>query len=499
MKMKLSDFFHPYKKVKAFWYLFPRAIFINESNIEELHQVLSFMASAQYIRIKDIPHYQQSLFENLNENDTILRTWDRSTQLEIQKKMIKEGIIKPTAQRRQSLNDHLANIRNHWNLLKKIGFALFNREKHFFITPAGENFLNSDKTIWPAIFERQLLKLQFWNPSLQSSVSENYRLHKPLSADRFLDKYRDFNIFPYLFILRLLLMLKQPYITVNEFVLFVSIVKQYKQLDCTVEIIEAFRSLNDDLRKKVIREAKILFPPTANASVTLGLFGYTPSFAYENGKLQITNRQRAESLVKNFSEKLKFVNYACFQDWFNYMGKREIEISNRELAVYYTDIGKYREAKNVIEVIDDIQEKKSLQETLEKLFRERLLEDALEKNLNLIENGLKLVNNGRQYRTDVTRIDLLAIDEQSCYVVVELKKDRTDDEVVGQILRYMGWVKNNLSKSKSVRGIIVVTDEEITEKLKMALSGLQEARHLISIKKVPIQVKAKILDVHSPV
>ena len=66
---------------------------------------------------------------------------------------------------------------------------------------------------------------------------------------------------------------------------------------------------------------------------------------------------------------------------------------------------------------------------------------------------------GRQYAVaDVGRIDLLAIDSDSGdLVVVELKRDQSDDETVGQISRYMAWVKKNLcSDAQKVHGIICV-------------------------------------------
>jgi len=72
---------------------------------------------------------------------------------------------------------------------------------------------------------------------------------------------------------------------------------------------------------------------------------------------------------------------------------------------------------------------------------------------------------GRQYRTSVGYIDLLAIDrDNEKFVVIELKKGRSSDQVVGQILRYMGWVKENLTVDEyekySVRGIIISKEKD---------------------------------------
>jgi len=68
------------------------------------------------------------------------------------------------------------------------------------------------------------------------------------------------------------------------------------------------------------------------------------------------------------------------------------------------------------------------------------------------------------------RIDILARDRTSGeYVVIELKRDQGDDEVVGQVSRYMGWIKQRRADHEGVgvRGIIVAHDA--TERLRSAV------------------------------
>ncbi|MGA2436513.1 MAG: endonuclease NucS domain-containing protein, partial [Bryobacteraceae bacterium] len=67
------------------------------------------------------------------------------------------------------------------------------------------------------------------------------------------------------------------------------------------------------------------------------------------------------------------------------------------------------------------------------------------------------------------KIDLLARNvEKRKWLVVELKKGQTSDETVGQVLRYMGWVEENLAKGEEVvEGIIIA--EAADEKLRLAL------------------------------
>jgi len=107
---------------------------------------------------------------------------------------------------------------------------------------------------------------------------------------------------------------------------------------------------------------------------------------------------------------------------------------------------------------------------------EQLLEDFLEKNLDHLERGLKLYHDdngipGRQYSTDIGIIDLLCIDKDNNFVILEIKKGKGSDKVIGQITRYMGWIKENLANNKVVRGIVIV--HEIDKKLDYSASVLR--------------------------
>lgn len=109
---------------------------------------------------------------------------------------------------------------------------------------------------------------------------------------------------------------------------------------------------------------------------------------------------------------------------------------------------------------------------------ERDLRNYLVKNLALIETGLRLYDEegitGVEFPVGGRFIDILAIDRDGCYVVVELKVSRGYDRVVGQLLRYMGWVEQNMETTQPVRGIIVA--KEITSDLKLAASRLSDVR-----------------------
>ncbi len=70
-------------------------------------------------------------------------------------------------------------------------------------------------------------------------------------------------------------------------------------------------------------------------------------------------------------------------------------------------------------------------------------------------------------------IDILAWEPSTkSFIVIELKKGRGSDKVVGQILRYMGWVSEHLCNSgELVKGLIICRDQDI--KLSYALNPVK--------------------------
>jgi restriction system protein len=78
---------------------------------------------------------------------------------------------------------------------------------------------------------------------------------------------------------------------------------------------------------------------------------------------------------------------------------------------------------------------------------------------------------GQQYSTDTGPIDILAISkDKKSLLVVELKKGRASDAVVGQTLRYMGYVQEELAEDgQSVKGIIIALDDD--QRIRRALAA----------------------------
>jgi len=77
---------------------------------------------------------------------------------------------------------------------------------------------------------------------------------------------------------------------------------------------------------------------------------------------------------------------------------------------------------------------------------------------------------GRQFGTDTGPIDILAISKNKKeLLVIELKKGRASDRVVGQIQRYMGYIKDEIAESdQEVKGIIIAFDDD--QRIRRALS-----------------------------
>lgn len=95
----------------------------------------------------------------------------------------------------------------------------------------------------------------------------------------------------------------------------------------------------------------------------------------------------------------------------------------------------------------------------------------------------------QQYQSDTGPIDILAISkDKKEYLVVELKKGRTSDAVVGQTLRYMGFVKNDLATNgEEVRGAVIALEDDL--RLRNALSmvpNIDFYRYKIDFKLNPI-------------
>jgi hypothetical protein len=84
---------------------------------------------------------------------------------------------------------------------------------------------------------------------------------------------------------------------------------------------------------------------------------------------------------------------------------------------------------------------------------------------------------GYEYDTgEVGRIDLLAKHKtEPRWLVIELKRNQSSDQTVGQVLRYMGWVKARMAEpAEEVEGLVIAHEADAT--IRYALTAVNNVR-----------------------
>ncbi len=126
----------------------------------------------------------------------------------------------------------------------------------------------------------------------------------------------------------------------------------------------------------------------------------------------------------------------------------------------------------------------ALEEHLEDFLVKNWAHTELGKDYDIYEeDGEK----AQQYQTDTGPLDILAVSkDRKKLLVIELKKGRASDAVVGQILRYMGFVQEMLAeKDQSVHGLVIALEDD--QRIRRALAmvkNIQFYRYQISFKLV---------------
>jgi len=160
---------------------------------------------------------------------------------------------------------------------------------------------------------------------------------------------------------------------------------------------------------------------------------YGDSYVFKSYKIEIQNNEITYSDDKNNSLDFKQINLDLSEIINRYKKFVSIEIKNESSPI---NQGLF--------------------------YMEKQLEDFIIENWSNTEFGEKydlIYEDGelisQQYQTDIGKIDILAKDKLTkSYVVIELKKNQTSDDTIGQLARYMGWIKKN-KKDENVKGVIV--------------------------------------------
>jgi restriction system protein len=101
----------------------------------------------------------------------------------------------------------------------------------------------------------------------------------------------------------------------------------------------------------------------------------------------------------------------------------------------------------------------ALEEHLEEFLVKNWAQTELGKDYDIYEeDGEK----AQQYQTDTGPLDILAISKDGKrLLVVELKKGRASDSVVGQTLRYMSFVQDELAEDgQTVLGVVIAHEDD---------------------------------------
>ena len=125
----------------------------------------------------------------------------------------------------------------------------------------------------------------------------------------------------------------------------------------------------------------------------------------------------------------------------------------------------------------------ALEKHLEDFLVSNWKQTELGKHYQIFEEDGEII--GQQYPTDTGPIDVLAISKDKKEIlIVELKKGRASDSVVGQIQRYMGYVLQELAEPhQKVKGIIIALEDD--QRIRRALAvanNIEFYRYQVSFK-----------------
>lgn len=110
----------------------------------------------------------------------------------------------------------------------------------------------------------------------------------------------------------------------------------------------------------------------------------------------------------------------------------------------------------------------ALEKHLEAFLVANWQQTALGRDFDIYTEDGEIV--GQQFLTDTGAMDILAISkDRKRFLVVELKKGRASDAVVGQILRYMGFVRDAIADvDQDVEGVVIALDDD--QRIRRALA-----------------------------
>jgi hypothetical protein len=361
-------------------------------------------------------------------------------------------------------------------VFEMLGVAWTDGEEAIYITDVGRRFLRAhDKR---HVLERQLWRWQFWNPTVGGNA------HRPI------------RLFPHVVLIEVLLAFADG-ITADEFCLFVARMLNSDDIEQTIAEIRLWREESADVQERVIEALlarRVLISPRSSRTGTrrtslLRTIRHDRAYIWRwhglPDYMETTEQRiricpsavnRVRDMIEDHRESMVLMDFDDRKDWVGWYGQYFKRPSD-EAEAAQSEAARRREIGVLLKVLrrGTLRRLRSGDFALiHLLLREQDLEDYLARDMGRLEPGLVLVPNGRQFSTPAGRIDLLARDGASNWVIVELKRGRSSDRVVGQTLRYMGWADKALrSGAEEVRGIVVA--REFDSRLAFSIEAARRA------------------------
>ena len=332
-------------------------------------------------------------------------------------------------------------------VFENLGLCWMEEGKPLRITPAGKLYL--EEPPGPSkVLDQQVWRYQLPNPVNASDATEGIELH------------------PHAYFVEALLACNGE-ITGEEFVLFISRALTDYDLEKSAERIRAWRDLPPGDRSDITQALHTTDYAKIRRDHTYSMAFHHCDLLLERmqGKIYVHGdkidqlRRRLET-HKGVSEIIDFKNSE--PDVIAFYGDPEKKGTQMDALEHYIDVSDVENAVKIYRKLPkDVRGEATPEDFEQAQLLEKDLEDYLEKHLDKIESGLKLVE--RQHKTTVGSIDLFAEAKNGDLVVIELKKGLAADKVFGQICRYMGCKKSEQSSkgAKKVRGYIVGREIDI--------------------------------------
>lgn len=330
-----------------------------------------------------------------------------------------------------------------------LGFAWVDSRDAITITPAGEKFIMSSSP------ER--------NVAIQS---RRYQISNPMMVA---DHALQIRLQPVPYLIAVLQKVRK--ISIDEYNLFCAKARDVGDMDDSIEGIRRWRTAGPKLRRSIKdglnsalidaedssdkRRSSIYRTVRLNSSYARAFWcasGLIHKDRYGIMLIAKGKKRRAHQVVEDWRSNGYYIVFQSKKDWIAVYGDPDQPFTKKTALRYYRESSQFSMIEQTLRDFPEYTFEQRRQ-FISAVVKEHVLEELLEHNIEIIEPGMKLIS--RQLSTEVGRIDLLARDRAGQYTVIELKKGKTDDEVFGQISRYMGWCKKAKSGDSAVRGIII--------------------------------------------